>query len=107
MTEPNIRPQESGNRCDCTLASFSNGRQTITFKAVDSPFELSVKPYTDLELTRMAHREDEVQTGVYVTIEAFQQGIGTGACGPAIMPEFQYDARKDYVLRFLVSFGTP
>ena len=107
MTEPNIRPQESGNRCDCTLARFSNGRQTITFKAVDSPFELSVKPYTDLELTRMAHREDEAQSGVYVTIEAFQQGIGTGACGPAIMPEFQYDARKDYVLRFLVSFGTP
>ena len=103
MTEPNLRPQESGNRCDCTLASFSNGRQTVTFTAIDAPFELAVKPYTDLELAKMAHREDEKQTGVYVTLQAFQEGIGTGACGPAIAPEFQFDARKDYVLRFLIS----
>ena len=34
--------------------------------------------------------------------EGFQQGIGTGACGPAIMPEYQYSARKDYELRFLI-----
>ena len=107
MTEPNIRPQESGNRCDCTYASFSNGRQKVYFKAVDAPFELSVKPYTDRELCTMAHREDEVHSGVYITIEAFQQGIGTGACGPAIMPEYQYDAKKDYVLRFLIGKETP
>ncbi|MBR1684515.1 MAG: hypothetical protein IJ708_05210 [Clostridia bacterium] len=103
MTEPNIRPQESGNRCDCTYVSLSDGKDKVTFRAVDTPFELSIKPYTDLALCKMEHRQDEKQTGVYVTIEAFQQGIGTGACGPAIMPEFQYDAKKDYTLRFLIS----
>ena len=103
MTEPNIRPQESGNRCDCTEASVSDGKVTVTFKAVDAPFELGIKPYSDWALCRMKHREDEERTGTYVTIQAFQQGIGTGACGPGVMPQFQYSANEDYTLRFLIS----
>lgn len=39
---------------------------------------------------------------VRCNIQAFQQGIGTGACGPAIALEFLYDARRDYRLRFLI-----
>ncbi len=102
MTEPNIRPQESGNRCDCTEASLSDGNVTVTFKAVDKPFELGIKPYSDWALCRMRHREDEKRTGTYVTIQDFQQGIGTGSCGPGVMPEYQYSAAKDYTLRFLI-----
>ena len=102
MTEPNIRPQESGNRCDCTMASVSDGKVKVVFKAVDKPFELAIKPYSDWALCRMKHREDEKRTGTYVTIQAFQQGIGTGACGPGIMPEYQYSAKKDYTFRFLI-----
>lgn len=102
MTEPNLRPQESGNRMDCTVASVSDGKTRVTFEAVDKPFELGIKPYTDRALCAMRHREDEVRTGTYVTVQAFQQGIGTGACGPGIMPEFQFSAKRDYTLRFLI-----
>ena len=102
MTEPNIKPQESGNRCDCTEASVSDGTQSVTFRAVDKTFELGVKPYTDKDLFTMKHRSDEKRGGTYVTIQAFQQGIGTGACGPAVMPEFQYPAKRDYTLKFLI-----
>ena len=102
MTEPNIKPQESGNRMDCTEASFSDGSSAVSFLAVDKPFELGVKPYTDRALFTMKHREDEKRSGTYVTIQAFQQGIGTGACGPAIMPEFQYGTDRDYELRFRI-----
>ena len=102
MTEPNIRPQESGNRMDCTVASVSDGKVKVTFEAVDKPFELGIKPYTDKALCAMKHRKDEVRTGTYVTIQAFQQGIGTGACGPGIMPEFKYSAKQDYILKFLI-----
>lgn len=102
MTEPNIKPQESGNRCDCTSASLSDGRVRVTFMAVERPFELAVKPYTDRALTAMCHRSDEVRTGTYVTLQAFQQGIGTGACGPAVAPQYQYSARNDYTLQFLI-----
>jgi hypothetical protein len=70
---------------------------------VDRSFELSVKPYSDVELTGMRHREDEKQTGTYVTINAFQQGIGTGSCGPYTLDEHCCDASKDYILRFVIS----
>ena len=106
MTEPNIRPQESGNRMDCTVASVSDGKVKVTFEAVDAPFELGIKPYTDKALCGMRHRKDEVRTGTYVTIQAFQQGIGTGACGPNIMPEFKYSAKQDYTLKFLIRVET-
>ncbi len=102
MTEPNIKPQESGNRCDRTAAALSDGTVSVCFEAVERPFELAVKPYTDKALFSMKHRCDEVRTGTYVTIQAFQQGIGTGACGPGVMPEFQFDAKQDYELRFRI-----
>ncbi|MDO5325513.1 MAG: glycoside hydrolase family 2 TIM barrel-domain containing protein [Clostridia bacterium] len=106
MTEPNLRPQESGNRCDCSRASVSDGKTAVSFLAVDKPFELGIKPYTDRALLSMRHREDEKRTGTYVTIQAFQQGIGTGACGPAIAKEHQFSAKQDYQLRFIVQLHT-
>ncbi len=102
MTEPNLRPQESGNRCDCTSASVSDGKTTVTFQAVEKPYELNIKPYTDDSLKHMKHREDEYQTGTYVTINAFQMGIGTGACGPSVAPEYKYSSDNDYELKFLI-----
>ena len=103
MTEPNIKPQESGNRCDVRYAELSDGENSIRFTAVDKSFELSVKPYSDVELISMKHREDEHNSGTYVTINAFQQGIGTGSCGPYTMDSHCYDASKDYTLRFIIS----
>lgn len=105
MTEPNIRPQESGNRMDCRWAELSNGRDTIRFTAAGEAFELGVKRYSDRELLGMKHREDEITTGTYVTISAFQMGIGTGICGPVTAPEYCYPAKGEYVLRFVISTG--
>ncbi len=103
MTEPNIRPQESGNRMDTQYVKLSNGEKTIRFTAVDKPFELGVKPYSDRELLTMKHREDEKQSGVYVTLQAFQMGIGTGSCGPATFDEYKYPVTNDYEFKFLIT----
>ena len=102
MTEPNIRPQESGNRSDCRYAIVSDGEHKVEFRAVDEPFELGIKPYSDRELMGMKHRKDEVRTGTYVTISAFQQGIGTGICGPGPAERFLYPANKEYQLKFVM-----
>ena len=103
MTEPNIKPQESGSRFDTRWASVSDGSRTIRFTAVGSAFELGVKPYSDTELLGMAHRADEKRTGTYVTISAFQQGIGTGICGPETKDEFKYPVQNEYELKFVIS----
>ena len=103
MTEPNVKPQESGNRCDTRWAELSDGKTSVRFHAVDKPFELSVKPYSDTDLLKFKHREDEHKSGTYVTINAFQQGIGTGSCGPYTLDEHCYDASKDHILRFIIT----
>lgn len=102
MTEPNIRPQESGNRMDCQFVTLSDGVRRVQVTAVDRPFELAVKPYSDEELRGMRHREDEVRTGTYLTVQAFQMGIGTGSCGPATRAEYRFDCRGEHELRYLV-----
>lgn len=105
MTEPNIRPQESGNRCDCSMVSVSNGKTKVIFEALEQKFELGIKPYSDLQLVNMKHRKDEKVTGTYVTINAFQMGIGTGSCGPVTAKEYLYPVKKDYELKFLIRWG--
>ena len=103
MTEPNIKPQESGSRFDTRWASVSDGKTTVKFSAADKAYELGIKPYSDRELLGMKHREDEKRTGTYVTVSAFQQGIGTGICGPETKDEFKYPVKDEYVLRFVIS----
>ena len=103
MTEPNIKPQESGNRCDTRWAAVSDGDHTVRFTAAGKPYELGIKPYSDRDLISMRHREDEKRTGTYVTVSAFQQGIGTGICGPATAPEYCYKAGEDHELSFVIS----
>ena len=82
MTTPNIRPQENGNRCDTSYVTISDGHRRISFISLDGTFELGIKPYTDAALIGMDHRSDVQRTGTYVTLNAFQRGIGTGSCGP-------------------------
>ena len=82
---------------------MSNGTDKLVFTAVGKPFELGIKPYSDTELLGMKHREDEKETATYVTISAFQKGIGTGICGPKTAPEYCYPDDRDYILRFLIS----
>lgn len=103
MTEPNIRPQESGNRMDCTWVRVSDGETAFSFTAVDKPFQLGIKPYSDTQLLRMTHREDEITSGTYVTLSAFQMGIGTGSCGPVTRPEYRYDCREDHEIKFIIA----
>ena len=105
MTEPNIKPQESGNRMDCSFVSVSNDKHKVSFIALNDMFELGIKPYTDRALIQMKHNKDEIRTGTYVTIQAFQQGIGTGACGPYIAKKYLYKANKKYTVKFLIKIS--
>ena len=102
MVEPNIKPQESGNRCDCSRVSITDGEMEFAVLAVDQPFELGIKPYTDRALLEMRHRCDEAATGTYLTVSAFQMGVGTGSCGPATREEYTFPVKGEYTLRFIL-----
>lgn len=102
MVEPSIRPQESGNRMDCHFVRLESKHELVTI-ASGQAFELTVKPYSEQELMQMRHREDIVFTGVYVGINAFQMGIGTGSCGPGCDEKYLYPVKQDYELDFYIS----
>ena len=102
MTEPYIRPQESGNRADTRFAALSDGRETYIFEAVGNAFELGIKPYSDRELISMRHREDIVRSGTYAAVSLFQAGIGSGSCGPIAGDSYQYPMTKDFHFSFLI-----
>lgn len=101
MVEPSIRPQESGNRFDCHYVKLKSDNQALSITS-DSAFELTIKPYSEKELMQMKHREDVVFSGVYVGINAFQMGIGTGSCGPGCDKEYTYPVKDDYQLDFYI-----
>ena len=104
MVENNIKPQESGNRMDTRFVEVSNEDVTFKFTAIEEAFNLGIKPYSDMELTKMTHRSDEVRSGTYVTISKMQKGIGTGSCGPNTLKEHTYSAEETYKLKFIISW---
>lgn len=106
MTEPYIKPQESGNRMDTRYVTIRDTalNNTVEFTGIDKAFELGIKPYSDLELSEMKHRKDEVRTGTYVTLSAFQRGIGSASCGPACAEGFIYPMKNDYILKYLIKY---
>ena len=106
MTEPNIKPQESGSRYQTTQAAVSDGETSVTFTAVEKPFELGIKPYTDWELCFMKHREDEIRTGTYVTVSAFQRGISSSSCGPILpLPQHKVMLKEGQSVTFSFIIG--
>ncbi len=102
MTEPYIRPQESGNRSDTRFAAISNGSETYIFEAVGRAFELGIKPYSDRELIPMRHMKDVICSGTYAAVSMFQAGIGSGSCGPIAGDAYQYPMNQDYSFSFLI-----
>ena len=105
MTEPNIKPQESGSLYQTVQASLSDGETAVTFTALDKPYELGIKPYSDWALCFMKHREDEARTGTYITVSAFQKGIGSGSCGPLqTLPKYCFPVKPgtEFTFSFIV-----
>lgn len=104
MIEPNLRPQEYGNHTDTRFVSVKNddGRG-LFFHAINRPFEFSVKPVSDIALSDMHHREELVSGGSnFITVAAFNTGIGTNSCGPAPGENHRYKASESYEFSFAV-----
>ena len=77
----------------------------VRFTALEETFELGVKPYSESELIKMKHNDDEVVSSTYINICKFNKGIGTGACGPQTYKEYRYYPDKEYKLKFVIEVG--
>ncbi len=90
LCTPYVFPQENGNRADCRWVSLTDtrglgllvtGRPTIDFSAhwhTPEDFEAARHPH---ELVR--------RDFVTLNLDHRQNGIGTGSCGPGVMPQYE------------------
>jgi beta-galactosidase len=93
MQTPYVRPQENGRRADVRWATLTDA--TGRGVRIDGEFGLTVRRWTDADLAAATHRNELVpRDGVWLTIDAGQQGIGTGSCGPGALSEYMLTLRK-------------
>lgn len=103
MIEPNLRPQESGNRTEARFVEVTNGKTGLRFTAVESPFEFSIKPISDKDLRVASHREDvEKCHESYLTISGFNMGVGTGICGPVALPKYRRTTKESFTYKYII-----
>lgn len=90
MYVPYVMPQENGNRTGVEFVSFRNADGNGLLISSSSPVEFSALPYSVRDLWEAKHTCDlEEGESIYLNIDLFQRGLGTGSCGPITRPEYQ------------------
>lgn len=99
-----IKPQESGNRCDTRYAVLKNvSGRGLMFLALKAPFNLGIKTHTVQQIDEAKHREDLPQSdGIYVNIDAEVRGCGSASCGPDVRKDYKIDKNKTHSFAFSV-----
>ena len=90
---PTVMPQENGNRSEVRWAELT-GPGTPGLRIEGRPhIELTVRRWTSEDLDAARHQADLLpRDRVYVNADLAQHGVGTGACGPAVLPPYRLEA---------------
>lgn len=87
-------PQENGNRTDTRWLSINNS-QIGLFIQSDSLFNFAYRPYSDKNIEQATHpyklKPEKSNT---LSIDYQIAGLGTGACGPGILPKYLIKAQE-------------
>ena len=93
---PYVRPQEHGNHFAVKRLSLENG---LSF---DGDFEFCVSRCSARDLLSAAHAEELPETGTTtVRVDWADAGLGSGSCGPMLLPEYRLtgpEVRFSFVL---------
>ncbi|ARC57981.1 Beta-galactosidase [Frondihabitans sp. 762G35] len=84
-----VRPQENGSRGGTTsLAVPAGDGRSLVVEGAD--FAFAVRPWSDEALDAAAHADELVPDGAtHVTVDLVRHGLGTAACGPAVLPAYR------------------
>lgn len=100
FTEPYIRPQETGHRCEVRYAELrdSCGRG-LRFRMDGEPLGFSVSENSVLTVEKTKHRQElSPEDTVRVSLNGFMCGLGSQSCGH--QPEDKYKVFPDKTLKF-------
>ncbi len=98
-----LNPQECGNRTGVRYVNVYNENGTgLAFTSTETPFEMSVLPYSAYELDNALHREELPEPSyTWVRIAAKQMGVGgDDSWGAPVHQEFKIEAENPMTLQF-------
>lgn len=86
-----LKPQENGSHYDCCYVRLSDGRNSLA--VTGDSFCFNASHYAQEELTGKAHAFELEPSGhTVLCLDAFQNGIGSGSCGPLLLTQYQSPA---------------
>jgi beta-galactosidase len=102
LQTPYVFPQENGNRAGVRWAEITDRSGSGLRVAGEPVIDLTVRRWTteDLDAARHPH-ELEPRDRVFINIDHAQHGLGTGSCGPAVLPAYRLCAEP---VTFRVTF---
>ncbi len=104
ILERTVRPQESGARAGVHWARLEGAGDGALEVSSPEPLALTVRPWSTETLAATTH--DHLLRGdgrTHVVLDLAQHGVGTGACGPGVLPQYRLSARA---LRASIRFTT-
>lgn len=107
--QPYLKPQECGNRCAVRWVEFEDDGQVLRFERTAAPFEISVLPYSFVQIQEASHQHElPKSTGTYVRIASEHMGVGgVDSWGTPIHSSDRLNASKSRVFNFMCSFVDP
>jgi beta-galactosidase len=88
-----VMPQENGNRSEVRWARLTGGRGGLEVRGRPH-VELTARRWTSEDLDAARHAADlRPRDRVFVNVDLGQHGLGSGACGPAVLPQHRLQAR--------------
>ncbi len=85
-----VVPQATGNRTDVRWMRIGDGNGHGILVCAPDAFQFSALPYSDENIDSALHiNELESNGNVTLHLDAFQAGVGTGACGPGVLPAYR------------------
>lgn len=93
---PYAMPQETGHREALRRLTISGEEGTLHVEAFGPDLPgFSLLRHSAQELARARHQHELAPShGLHLYLDAFQHGLGSRACGPDVLPEYQLWPRK-------------
>ncbi len=101
LHEDYIKPQENGSHYDCSMVQAADADYVL--QVTGESFSFSASPYTQEELTKKPHNfELEKCDSTVLCVDAYQSGIGSNSCGPALAEAYRVPREMHFACTFSV-----
>lgn len=98
-----VKPQENGNRSQCSWVSLTDDRGIGIMVTGEDKFDFSASYYEDKDLEKAKHPIDLVKNNyIILNIDYKQNGVGTNSCGQSQLDKYRCKF-EDFSLSFRLS----